>query len=277
MVQVDIVWSYAFGASFAATAARQLAKEPSAFHHRHYTFFMNFLACLFAPSGLYLLWQFPAWETMQVATCREDIPAWLVVLFAITNITQGMLGYWTTFKLIKKGSFYGAHLNWMVSWTVFWFILVCGWDCTGWQRLLYDSSLNHGELWAPGKHMGLTFFTGNVFLTLVGMGVLFAPMLIYAFVNGIREGARSDPAIPPNQVPGPFRILLFTFPTMFGLCLAIAILAAWTVMGFRSLTGQTWLGYLIGLPVFAVFAHQALFRKNRPMYFIARQLFIREP
>jgi hypothetical protein len=74
MVQVDIVWSYAFGATFAASSARQLAQEEKPFANKTYSFVLHFLSILFAPSGLYLLWQFPQWETMQVARSFSDIP-----------------------------------------------------------------------------------------------------------------------------------------------------------------------------------------------------------
>jgi len=272
MVQVDFVWSYAFGATFAAASARHLAKEEKPFNNKHYTFTLLFLACLFAPSGIYLLWQFPHWETMQVATCHEDIPAWLVVIFAVTNITQGILGYWTTFKLVKKGQFYGAHANWMMAWIVFWFILVCGWDCTGWQRFLYDPTMNNGVFWTPGTHMGGAFFTSNVFITLLVMGAFFTPALMYGIVYRIREGAKSDPTIPEEKVPGILKIVLFTFPTMFGVCLGVAILASLAVMGIRTLTGHIWVGYLVGIPAFSVAAYFLLFRKKMPMYVIAKQL-----
>ena len=72
MVQVDVFWSYAIGSGLAVAASRQLRARrtiPAAerapltetpwFNHT-----LLFLALLFAPSGLYLLWEFPSWETM---------------------------------------------------------------------------------------------------------------------------------------------------------------------------------------------------------------------
>lgn len=276
MVQVDIIWGYAFGATFAAAAARQLEKEEKPFVNRWYVFLLIFLSVFFAPSGLYLLWEHTQWETMQVATTMKDIPAWLVTLFAVTNVTQGILGYWTTLKLVKKGNYYGAHVNWMVAWILFWFVLVCGWDCTGYQRFLYDASMFNGELWAPGKHMGFGFFLSNVWWTLVVMAVFFAPMLIYAFINFTREGAKMDPTIRPEQVPGPFRILVFNFVTQWVVCLGLAILASLSVMGLRDLFGSTLLGYLVGIPAFSIVAYFLLFRRKMPMYYIAKQLFVKE-
>ena len=38
MVQVDVVWAYAFGSGFAACAARQLQKEDKPFNNKWYVF-----------------------------------------------------------------------------------------------------------------------------------------------------------------------------------------------------------------------------------------------
>jgi len=278
MVQVDIVWSYAFGATFAAAAARQLEKEEKPFNNKWYIFILLFLSIFFAPSGLYLLWEHTQWETMQVATTFSDIPAWLVTIFAVTNITQGIAGYWTTWWLIKKKNYYGAHANWMVAWIIFWFILVCGWDCTGYQRFLYDMSVNNGALWEPGKMMGISFFNASrVWWTLVVMALFFAPMLIYGFVNFTREGAKMDRTIPSDRVPGVPRILVVYFATQWVLCLGLAILAALTVMGIREATGSLLAAYFIGIPVFSLVAYFLLFRRKMPMHRIARQLYVKEP
>lgn len=278
MVQVDIVWSYAFGATFAAAAARQLEREEKPFENRWFVFVLLFLSIFFAPSGLYLLWEHTQWETMQVAARFDDIPAWLVTAFAVTNITQGILGYWTSFRLIKKKKYYAAHANWMVAWAVFWFLLVCGWDCTGWQRFLYDMSVNSGELWAPGRHMGLSFFyASRVWWTLVVMGVCFAPMLLYGYLKFTIQGAKMDPSIKPGEVPGVIPVLVFYFGAQWVVCLGLAILAALVVMGIRELAGSLLAGYLIGVPVFSAAAYFLLFRKKMPMYLIAKQLFVKEP
>jgi hypothetical protein len=278
MVQVDIVWSYAFGATFAAAAARQLEKEEKPFNNKWYVFILLFLSIFFAPSGLYLLWEHTQWETMQVATTFSDIPAWLVTIFAVTNITQGILGYWTTFWLIKRKNYYGAHANWMVAWIIFWFILVCGWDCTGYQRFLYDMSVNNGALWEPGKMMGISFFyASRVWWTLVVMALFFAPMLLYGYINFTREGAKMDKGIPSDKVPGVMKILISYFVTQWGICLGLAILAALSVMGLRELTGSLPAAYGIGIPAFSLVAYFLLFRRKMPMHLIAKQLYVKEP
>jgi hypothetical protein len=278
MVQVDIIWGYAFGAGFAACGARQLAKEDKPFMNKVYTFTLLFLSVFFAPSGLYLLWKYVQWETMQVATTFTDIPAWLVCGFAVTNITQGILGYWVSYKFIKKNNYYAAHANWMWAWILFWFVLVCGWDCTGYQRFLYDASVHGGALWQPGKHMGLYFFwNSNVWWSLITLAVCFAPMLMYSVLKFIIGGAKEDKTLSPDQITNPIVLLIFNFGTQFVVCVVLAILAALMVMGLRDLTGSILLGYLIGVPVFIALAQLLLFRRGMPMHMIARKLYIKEP
>ncbi|MDI6741597.1 MAG: hypothetical protein QMD11_02565 [Smithella sp.] len=278
MVQVDFVWSYAFGAGFAACSARQLAKQETPFNNKWYTFALLFLAVFFAPSGLYLLWEFVQWETMQVATTFTDIPAWLVCGFAVTNVTQGILGYWVSYKFIQKKNYYAAHANWMWAWILFWFILVCGWDGTGYQRFLYDMSVHNGVLWTPGTHMGIEFFwKSNVWWTLIVMAMFFAPMLIYAVANFITQGIKEDQTISADQAPNVLQLLAWSFGAQWIGCLGLAILAALMVMGLRDFTGSILLGYLIGVPLFIVLAQLLLFRRGMPMYLIAKQLYLKEP
>jgi hypothetical protein len=278
MVQVDVVWAYAFGAGFAACSARQLEKQDKPFNNKWYIFTLLFLSIFFAPSGLYLLWEFVQWETMQVATTFTDLPAWLVLGFAITNITQGIFGYWVSYKFIKKKNYYAAHANWMWAWILFWFILVCGWDGTGYQRFLYDASVHNGVLWTPGTHMGVEFFwKSNVWWTLIAMAVCFAPMLIYAVANFITEGIKEDKTISVDQAPNTIQLLAWSFGAQWIVCLGLAILAALLVMKLGDFTGSILLGYLIGVPVFIVLAQLLLFRRGMPMYVIAKQLYLKEP
>jgi hypothetical protein len=271
MVQVDIIWGYAFGATFAAGAARQLEKEERPFNNKYYVHVLLFLSIFFAPSGLYLLWQFPHWETMQVAWTHSDLPAWLVVLFAVTNVTQGILGYWIGYKLIRRKNLYGAHLNWIISWILFWSLLVMGWDTTGWQRFLYDPTVNNMIPWTPGTHMGLSFFSSNVFLTLTVMGVVFFPMIYPPVARWIKEGAGGNPTLPAQKTS---KLMVLLVVGTFGLTLAMAVISGLVVFLFRDLTGSVLLGYLIGLPLFWLVSIFLLFRKGMPIYLFARQLFI---
>ncbi len=193
MVQVDVFWSYAIGAGFAASAARQLKKEYDVskgkdwYTSKYFIYTVLFLACLFAPSGIYLLWDFPQWETMQVAVSHAAIPAWLVTVFAVTNVTQGILGYWVAYKFIQKGRFKAAWSQVLIGYFFMFFILIYGWDGTGWQRFLYDASTHGGRLWSHGMYDGAAFLTSNVAYALYGMGVIIAPFLLIPIVKWMRE------------------------------------------------------------------------------------------
>jgi hypothetical protein len=277
MVQVDVVWSYAFGASFAAAAAHQLKKEDKPFSTKWFVFTLLFLSLLFAPSGIYLLWEHTQWETMQVATCKEDLPAWLVTLFAFTNITQGILGYYVSYKLAKSNKLYASHVNWIVAWIIFWFILVCGWDCTGYQRFLYDMSVNNGELWSPGKHMGISFFyASRVWWTLVVMGCFFAPMLVWGYIRFIRDGLKNVPSINAIDYPKPIKILTIIFGTQWIACLGLAIIASLIVMQINNITGNLLISYIVGIMLFSILAYFLLFKRNMLLHKLMKQLYIIE-
>src|SRR5659263_783927 len=137
MVEVDVFWSYSIGASFALASfrqlrkmrkesgadgtydlkdmldvkkiAREIEKGDSAFNNEYFVKTLLFLSLLFVPSGSNLLWSNPNWETMQVGS-YETIPGWLVSGFTITNVTQGILGYWVTYNLLMKGKYEKACL-----------------------------------------------------------------------------------------------------------------------------------------------------------------------
>ena len=277
MVQVDVIWSYAFGASFAAASARTLQKSEDKFHNKVFTRLLLFLAVLFAPSGVWLLSAFPRWETMQVANQIADLPPWLMTAFAVTNITQGIVGYYVGYRLVKKGLYYAANVNVAASWTLFWFVLVSGWDTTGWQRFLYDGTMNNDIPWSPGMHQGLAFFTGHVFQTLAGMGVFFAPALYYGLIEANYDDVAKDPTIAVSERPGLLGITTRTVGTMFSIYLFLAIAASFVVRGFVSLTGSVLIGYLIGAPVAIALGWNLLFKRGRPMHLWLQGLYVREP
>ncbi len=193
MVQTDIFWSYTMGATFAAAASKQLKRDYDAtqgtrwFQSNYFIYALLFLACLFAPTGSYLLWDFPQWETMQIATSHAAIPAWFVALFAISNVLLGVLGYWAAYSFIKKGKTPLAWLQVVMGYVIMTVVLTYGWDGTGWQRFLYDPSSHGGKLWAPGRYDGIAFFSGNVAHALYGMGIIVLPFLFVPVVKWMRE------------------------------------------------------------------------------------------
>ncbi len=281
MIQVDIFWSYAFGAMFAVAAARQLKGDEKPFQSKYFTNLILYLSILFAPSGIYLLWKFTHWETMHVFPDPASLPAWLVVIFAVTNITQGILGFWIAYRFIRKGRFYAAHLQWWLGYFCMFFILVHGWDGTGWQRFLYDPTMHGGVLWSPGVHDGLAFATSNVAITLYVMGIFLIPPLFYILPKWIKEGAEMDTALPKEKVPKGTKdvllMVLFVLLGVFGAGFGSAVIASLLVMFFTDLAGSLLIGFLTGIPIFAVLVYFLGIRRPMPIYLLAKQLFLAEP
>ncbi len=186
MVQVDVFWSYAMGAGLACAAHRQLETIETPSQSPFFVKNLLFLSCLFAPSGVYLLWNFPGWETMFAGD--RNLPAWLVSLFAITNVTQGILGFYVSYWLLRRGRVYLANLQWVLGYLAMFFILVHGWDGTGFQRFLYSGTI---EQWRAGLAIPwYAFFWSEVAISLYVMGAILLPPLFKMQGGWTMEGYR---------------------------------------------------------------------------------------
>lgn len=173
MVQVDVFWSYGLSAGLALASSKTIRKAPSWWDNHGFLFSSLWTACVFAPSGIYLLWAFPGWETMFLATNHLSIPAWLVTVFALTNVTQGLLGFYVTAALIRSGKRTAAIWQPIWSHACMFFILIFGWDGTGFRRFFYAGS---GEEWHSGVTYPISaFFSAPIFFALLGLGVVFIP------------------------------------------------------------------------------------------------------
>jgi hypothetical protein len=224
MVQVDVFWSFALGAGFASAASRQIqrADKDGDYKLGDDPFFVKnlvYLACLFAPSGIYLLWQFTGWETMyfwtgQVTTgwyhYERALPAWLVVLFAITNVTQGILGYWWASVYIRRRRLLAANLLWIAGYFCMFFILVHGWDGHGYVRFFTRDLAHWDRMFDPatgavnhpfGPWMAIKWMLlAPVAWTLYAMGVIMLPLLFYWIGQWSKSGLE---LIPANGKPAP--------------------------------------------------------------------------
>lgn len=189
MVQVDIFWSYGIGAGFALAAGHQLVKAKkeknvSPFDSPFFVKTLLFLSILFVPSGNCLLWSNPSWETMHVGT-YETIPAWLVVVFCMTNITQGILGYWVTFSLMKAQKYYLAFLQLPIGYFGMFIILVNGWDNQGYQRFFSANK----ELYLNWSWSNLgSFLTSDVAIILFCFAPFIIPIMVYWMTSWLTEG-----------------------------------------------------------------------------------------
>ncbi|MEW5740138.1 MAG: hypothetical protein AB1938_14500 [Myxococcota bacterium] len=209
MVQVDVFWSYGIGAGLGLASAaagvkgrtlKEVTHTRAAFHT------LLFLAVVFAPSGFVLLWSFPSWETMHVGT--RDLPPWLVALFGITNITQGLLGFTVARWLCARGKALSAYLHWVGGYFGMFFILVHGWDGTGYQRFLSPTrEALHGWTWATGA----AWLTSDVAITLMVMGVVLVPWLVGLTVHWLGEGTTRHPVALGASVLG---LLVVALPAL---------------------------------------------------------------
>jgi hypothetical protein len=239
MVQVDVFWSYGLAATLAVASSRQLlarrraaALQPRAEpvedaavtvgpapHSRwrdpYLLRTLLFLALVFAPSGVYLVWEFPSWETMHVGD--RDMPGWLIATFAITNVTQGLLGFWVVERLLAAGRPYLAYLQILVGYVGMFFILVHGWDGQGYQRFF---SPTHADFVAWDGDWS-AWLTSDVALTLLGMGVVLVPTLLWAAIGWQREGYRLAPAGAARPGAGAIAALLLATVFVAGLGLSV--------------------------------------------------------
>jgi hypothetical protein len=185
MVQVDVFWSYGLASGLTLAASKPLAKVPDVWGNKYLVGILLWIAALFAPSGMYLLWQFPGWETMYVAGSHADIPAWLVALFGITNVTQGLLGYYVTSKYIRAGKMGAAKLQAVWSHVAMFFILFVGWDGTGFLRFTHTGTRE--DFLAGNLRPWYEWLTSDVAFTLIGMGVILVPSYIYMCRRWMRD------------------------------------------------------------------------------------------
>jgi len=197
MVQVDVFWSYGIGAGLALAASRQLAAAPASgggggastaedyapFNNRFFMTALVYLSVFFAPSGVYLLWAFTSWETMHV--WDKTLHPLVVTAFAVTNVTQGIIGFRVTCGLARAGRLYPAFLQMVAGYFFMFFILVHGWDGTGYRRFF---SATRGDFLGWEVSNVPEWFLSPVAVSLYVMGAVIIPVLLYYTAKWIKEG-----------------------------------------------------------------------------------------
>lgn len=288
MIEVDFFWAYGIGATFAFAAARQIHKEECKWYEsKYFTFTVFYLACFFAPSGIYLLWNHVSWETMQVWNAHSDIPALLVVIFAVTNVTDGILAYYICHKCIKKGNYLGAGMQVLIGYFIMFFILSHGWDGTGFSRFFYDRDMYPGSpAWEVGSGDALVFLTSSVGITLYTMGVLILPPMFYFFYKWLSEGIREDESILDEKIPSFAKTSVLMLASVFVVALGFAVVAKFVCDFFTLITGGpqiingypfSILGMAIGLPVLLIPSYFFVMRRGKIGYKFYQLFFIEEP
>jgi hypothetical protein len=242
MVQVDVFWSYGIGAGFAVANTLQLETQQNAgktaYEHTSFRDALLYLGALFVPSGAFLIWQFPSWETMHVAT-RDDIPGWLMAAFTLTNFTQGVLGFAVAAALLRRKQHYAAYLQWLLGYFGLLFILVHGWDGTGYMRFLSSTreEFVHWS-WATAQR----WLTGDVFHSLLAMGIVILPVMFGVMARDLRRGYKTS-GYDERAGLSTIGLALSLFAALVPGVLGAAILASVAIR---------YLGPLIGVPAFAV-------------------------
>eukprot|EP00002_Diphylleia_rotans_P000013 TRINITY_DN10007_c0_g1_i1.p1 TRINITY_DN10007_c0_g1~~TRINITY_DN10007_c0_g1_i1.p1 ORF type:complete len:274 (+),score=52.56 TRINITY_DN10007_c0_g1_i1:47-868(+) len=171
MIQVDIFWSFAFGAFFASCARKQL-RHLDAIVNEYFVFTVVFLSCIFSPSGTYLLHRFPGWETMFVF--NQDIHPVLPTLFTLTNTLCGIIGFQMSAAVIQRGEAYTSFVYCTHAYMAMMAILGGGYD-----RFLFSGT--YAEWVHEIPYQLADFFSSEVFYTLLFMApFIFVPMAIAA-------------------------------------------------------------------------------------------------
>lgn len=223
---------------------------------RHMLLNILFVALLFAPSGIYLVWGFPEWETMQAGD--RGMPAWLIVTFAITNVTQAILGFWVTERLIVHGRQYLAFLQAWFGYLGMFFILVNGWDMTGWQRFFSEDRAAF-ETWSaqPAIDNVTGWLTSDVALTLYGMGVILIPGMAIIMLRAWSQGRRIGGAFAPRKPA-------FAWPVLLAAYLAFVFSGVPVAIGAH--VAMETIGWLPGLVVSAAVVYVALLRPGTGLF-----------
>ncbi|PJZ61132.1 hypothetical protein [Leptospira adleri] len=276
MVQVDVFWAYGLGAGFAMAASRQIKKmqtssdssspavlkevqekkEKIPFWKTTY-FLINvlFLSLVFGPSGLYLVWQFTSWETMQALD--KSMPGWLVTLFGFTNVSQGILAFWVVWKLIERSKAFFGFLQVMLGYFGMFFILVYGWDGEGYKRFFSVTREEYLNNWS--WNTALSWLTSDVAITLYVMGIIMIPIMIVIMSRWLEEGLEiKDVSLGQETKEGdgsPILRILFFFGSVFIGALGLAVVSSLIVHAFGwILGGAVALGvlYILGISKFGI-------------------------
>lgn len=262
MLQVDFFWVYGIGAMITAAAAtgiKQL-RDSEKFINKYFITLVLFMAIFFGATGMVLLWQFPHWETMQVFWVHADIPLWFILLWFVTNITNAILAYGICWKLIRSNREYEAHLQWIIGYFIFFFVLIYGWDGTGWQRFTYDATVM-GSPWTPGATMGLAWFGSNVAITLYILGVVFLPPYIYIALRFAIEGLKLDSKESESTL---LKIKMVVYTLLgVGLTFLLALASAGLGWAFVEVWHEPISGGLLGIAIVTVVAYFLIFKKGR--------------
>ncbi|MFI2616866.1 hypothetical protein [Streptomyces sp. NPDC018584] len=266
-IQAALFWAYAIGATFALSAGRQLQvwerinagegpRTRSRAANPYLALTALFAAVLMVPTGLFLLWQNPAWATMHVAAGHEDVWAGFVLGYAGGLPVAAILGFLVAQALVLAGAGYWAYLQCVGGYFLLFGTLVHGWDGRGYERFLSPGADDFAD-W-PGdsvvNHV-LDFVTSGTFLALLLFGAAVIGTMLATGVGWLMEGWSLPGADEDRKVPRVLAVVI-AGAGVYGLPFVGALLASVLV---RLLGG--WLG----LPLFAIVAGLTLLPARSPV------------
>lgn len=199
MLQIDVFWSFAWGAMFAALAHSTLVEHYKSlraqekvksrltleeiFVNKIFVQLMIFMSFVFVPSGLYLLWGYPAWESMIWLKDRDSTHPVVPTLFAFINAFMGTLGFYVTARLIEStpsSESEKVHFYWISAYGIFNAILGMGYN-----RFIFAGS--YGD-WVAGRMNTLNeFLQSDVLNTLLTMATFFVPIAFTLLIGHLRK------------------------------------------------------------------------------------------
>jgi len=187
MLQPDVFFAYGLSSGLALAAGKQLRKEPSAWVNQYFTGTLLWLSLFYVPQIFYLLFRFPAWETMHWKQGLAEIPPGFMGLYTAGIIAAGVLGFQLTRHFIKRGNNAAALAQVAGAMLAAAFIVTVGWDGTGYRRLLYVGAAP----WTPEAAVSLVeFIKSEVFTTLLWLeGLILTPYAIM-FIWWAQKGKR---------------------------------------------------------------------------------------
>lgn len=180
MVQVDLPGAFAIGQIFAFLSRGYLRREQSLFTNRLLGPFNFYLACGYAPVGMFLLIGWPAWEVMYVTGWVEDPydRPWVAGFYVAFTLAMILIG---NFAFILGHHWYrtgrdrwvvaGAAIG--VALTVLPFLLRWGvwWRVGTWEEV--RAGLGY-SFWETPFFGGWAVIMSYLVVTTVGMGIWLA-------------------------------------------------------------------------------------------------------
>lgn len=266
-VQAAPLWAYGIGATFAVAAGRQLqwwersvrgegVRTRSRAANPYLALTLLHAALLLAPTGVYVLWQNPAWSTMHVARGHDGVWAGFA-LFQVASVVVGaLLGFLAARLFVLVGDGYWGYLQAVAGYFLLFFTLIHGWDGTGYERLLSADPAAFADWSAKGVVNGaLAFATSGTFLAVLIFGTAVIGTMLLAEIGWLVEGWRLPGAAADLKVPRVIAVAI-AGAGVYGLPFAGAVGASVLVR---------LLGWWAGLGVFALVAGVVLLPARSPV------------